>query len=97
MGQKMRQQAAQEPFLPWPPEGLLDMLPGVVDQMHVVDARRAGGHAGEARQAAVEMLGDRGRRRPVVLPHLLDLGYPSARAVDQIGSASCRGRVGLSV
>ena len=35
--------------------GFLDMGAGMVDQMHVVDARRAGCHAGEAGQAAVDM------------------------------------------
>ncbi len=38
--------------------GLLDMAAGVVDQVHVVHARRAGGHAGEAGQAAVDVLDD---------------------------------------
>ena len=35
--------------------GLLDMRARVVDQVHVVDARGAGGHAGEAGQAAVDV------------------------------------------
>ena len=46
-----------------PPVGLLDMDAGLVDQMHVVDARGAGGHAGEAGQAAVDV-GDDLRRSP---------------------------------
>ena len=47
-----------------PPVGFLDMRAGVIDQVHVVHAGGASGHAREAGQAAVDV-GDHllGRRR----------------------------------
>src|SRR5262249_32321042 len=43
-----------------------------------------GCHAGKARQAAVDMLDHLGRRRGVLLQHLLDQVDPPARAVELI-------------
>ena len=70
--------------VPGPAEGALDMGAGVVDQMHVMHARRAGRHAGQARQAAVDMLDDLVVRRPAALQHLLDQVDASPRAVEFI-------------
>ena len=72
--------------------GRLDIGAGVIDQMHVMDAGGAGRHAGEAGEAAVDMLDDFGRRRAVVLQHVLDEIDAAARAVEfvaeqQIGRA----------
>ena len=57
---------------------------GMVDQMHVVDARRAGRHAGEAGQAAVDMGDDLLVGRPAVLQHVLDQVDAAARAVELV-------------
>ena len=78
------EQRAQQPVRPWPRIGLCDVAPGVIDQVHVVHARRAGGHAGEAGQAAVDV-GDHARgRRPGVLQHVLDQVDAAARAVELV-------------
>ena len=61
--------------------GLLDVRARVVDEVHVVDAARAGGHAREAGQAAVDVALDLGARRAVVLEHLLHQVDAAARAV----------------
>src|SRR6478609_7491044 len=37
-----------------------DVVAGVIDKVHVMHARGAGGHAGQARQATVDMLHDLG-------------------------------------
>ena len=82
-----------------PPVGLLDMGAGVVDQMHVVHARRAGRHAGEAGQAAVDMGDDLPVGRPAVLQHVLDQVDAAARecrvrcrASHRSGRSRCRSR-----
>ena len=54
---------------------------GMVDQMHVIDARRAGGHAGEAGQAAVDMRDDLLVGGPAVLQHVLDQVDSPARRI----------------
>ena len=64
--------------------GLLDVLAGVIDQVHVVHAGRTGGHAGQARQAAVDMLDHVARRRPVLLEHVLDQIDAPARAIELV-------------
>ena len=48
VGQDFGQGGAQEAFGPGAFVGGLDVVPGVVDQVHVVHAAGAGGHAGEA-------------------------------------------------
>ena len=63
---------------------------GVIDQMHVMHARRTGRHASEAGQAAIDMSGDFGGCRPVMFQHLLDqIDAPARRielvAVEHIG------------
>src|SRR3984893_15483884 len=52
--------------------------------MHVVHPGRASGHAGEAGQAAVDMLDHLRPRRLVLLQHLLDQVDPAARAIELV-------------
>ena len=63
-----------------PAEILLDMHPRVIDQVHIVDAGRAGRHAAQAGQAAVEMLDDIGGDWSAALQHALDEIDATARA-----------------
>ena len=65
---------------------------GVIDQMHVVDARRTGRHAGQAGQAAVDVLDDLAARRLALFQHVLDEIDAPARGIvfvseQQIGRA----------
>ena len=53
---------------------------GEIDEMHVVDPAGAGGHAGEAGEAAVDVIGHR-RRHFAILEHLLHEVDAAARAV----------------
>ncbi len=90
IGHQLGKQRAQQALAERAAIGLLDMGAGVIDEMHVVHARRARRHAGEARQAAIDVHGDLGRRRPVVLQHVLDeIDAPARRielvAVEHIG------------
>ena len=66
------EQGANQPLDQRAPIGPFDMDAGVIDEMHVVDAGGARGHAGEAGQAAVDVLDHICGRRPVVLEHVLD-------------------------
>ncbi|MFK4510541.1 hypothetical protein ABIF81_005719 [Bradyrhizobium daqingense] len=66
------QHLAQQPLGERPLIALFNPNPGLVDEVHVVHPRRASRHAGQARQAAVDMLDHLGRRRLVLLQHLLD-------------------------
>ena len=79
-GQDPAQQAVHQRA----PIGLLDPAPPVIDQVHVVHARGAGRHAGEAGQAAVQVPRYLGLGRPVVLQHLLDQVDPAARRVELV-------------
>ena len=64
--------------------GFFNMRPRMIDQMHIVDARRAGGHAGKAGQAAINMRdGDR-VGGAVVFQHVLDEVNPPARRIQLI-------------
>src|SRR5215217_8820622 len=56
-------------------------MPAVIDQVHVIDARRAGRHAAEARQATIDVLDLRRRGRAIALQHRLDEVDAPARAV----------------
>ena len=47
--------------------GFLDVMPAMIDEVHVVHARRAGRHAGQARQAAIDMAHLLMGRRPIAL------------------------------
>ena len=59
----------------------LDVMPAVIDQVHVVHARRAGRHAGQARQAAIDVPDFGLAGRAVALQHRLDEVDAPARAV----------------
>ena len=80
----VRQHAAQEParraLLGGAVAALLDAHAGEIDQMHIVDVARAGGHAAEAGEAAVEVM-NRRRRDVAALEHLLHEVDAAARAV----------------
>src|SRR3546814_8721199 len=65
------QQPAQHPVGQPPRIGLLDMGAAVVDEVLIVHPRRAGGHAGQAGEAAVDVLDRLRRRRSAALQHLL--------------------------
>ncbi|ENT76674.1 hypothetical protein H712_02379 [Brucella ovis IntaBari-2009-88-4] len=58
------------------------MRAGMIDQMHIIDAGRACGHAGQAREAAVHMAHDLLIRRAAVFQHVLDEIDAPARAVE---------------
>src|ERR1700733_7435854 len=70
------------------------MLPGMVNKMHVIDPRGAGRHARQAGEAPVDMLDHLGRRRAVVLQHVLDQVDAAPRAVEFVAeqdvSRACR-------
>ena len=76
------EQRAQRPFRQRPSIFLFNPYPCLVDEMHVVHAGRTGGHAGEAGQAAVDMLDHLLRRRPAFFQHLLDEVDAAARAIE---------------
>jgi hypothetical protein len=72
---------------------LLDVGASVIDEVHVVDAARTGGHAGETGQAAVDVVLHLGACRAVVLEHVFHQIDTPARAValvaqEHIGGAS---------
>ncbi|MEY9198290.1 hypothetical protein ABIA16_003406 [Sinorhizobium fredii] len=54
----------------------------MIDEMHVVDARRTGGHAGKAGETTVDMGDGFGIGRSPVFQHVLDEIDPSARTVE---------------
>ena len=56
----------------------------MIDQVHVVHARRAGRHAAEAAQAAVDVGDGRLVRHPAVFQHVLDEVDAAARAVELV-------------
>ncbi len=91
--------APQQPIEPRPLVRLLDMAPSMIDEVHVVYARRAGRHAGEAREAAVDVLDHLGRGRAIVLQHVLDEVDATSRAIElvaeqghKLGRSRCRTR-----
>ena len=59
---------------------MLDADPREIDEMHVVHPARAGGHAGEAGEAPVDVVGDR-RGDRALLEHLLDEVDAAARGI----------------
>ena len=75
---------AQQPLGQRPAVVPFDPDAGLIDQVHVVHPRRTGRHAGQARQAAVDMLDHVLRRRPVLLQHLLDQVDAAARAIELV-------------
>ncbi len=78
------EQTPQQPLAQGPAVMLLDMAPAVIDEVHVVHAGRAGRHAGEARQAAVDMLDGLRRDLPAFFEHVLDQVDAAARAVELV-------------
>ena len=74
--------------------GSLDVAARVIDQVHVIDARRAGRHAREAGEAAVDVTGHRGVRRRVLLQHVLDQVDAPARAVPLVAEQRIGGAGG---
>ncbi len=93
IGQHLRKQRAHDAVVPGPPVGLLDIGPGVIDEVHVVHPRRAGRHAGEAGEAAVDVLDDLGRRRLAALEHVLDQVDAPARGIELVAQEQV-GRAG---
>ena len=93
MGQDPRQRPAQHPVHERAAVGALDVGAGVIDEVHVVHARRAGGHAGEAGQAAVDVKHRLGVGRPIVLQHVLDEVDAPAGAVELVAQGDV-GRAG---
>ena len=93
VGQHGRDHVPHHALRPRPPVGVVDTGAGIVDQVHVVDARRAGGHAGEARQAAVDVERHLLVGRLVVLQHVLDQVDAAARAVELVAEQDV-GRAG---
>ena len=58
--------------------------PRMIDEVHIMNARRTGRHTGKARQTAVDMF-DRFRiRRSVVFQHILDEVNAAARAIQLV-------------
>ena len=99
-GRMRESSGAQQPVGERALVGRLDVGAGMIDEMHVVHARRAGRHAGEAGQAAVDMLDHFGRRRTVVLQHVLDEIDAPARLIEfvaeqQIGRAGRRAEAAM--
>ena len=87
------EQGPQRPVVPLAAVGALDMRPRVVDQVHVVDAGRAGGHAGEAGEAAVDVAHHLLGRRAAGFQHVLDQVDAPARAVELVAEQQ-EGRAG---
>ena len=77
LASSVRSSAVLEAALP----GLLDVRAGEVDEVHVVDAARAGRHAGEAGEAAVDVVLHLGAGIPIVLEHVLHQVDAAARGV----------------
>ena len=90
-GQDKGQDTPQEAVAKGAPKTFFDSGAGMVHQVHVVDARRAGGHAGEAREAAVDVGHELGRGFPVVLQQVLDQVNPPARAVQFVAQQHISG------
>jgi hypothetical protein len=84
VGQDPRQRPAQHALEERASVGLLDVFPRMVDEMHVMHARGAGRHAGEAAEAAVDMLDRLLIGRAPVLQHILYKIYPPPRTVEFI-------------
>jgi hypothetical protein len=72
VGEDQGQGVAEQAFVPGALVGILDVVPGVVDEVHVVHAGGAGAHAGEAGEAAVDVADDFLRGRAAGFQHVLD-------------------------
>ncbi len=93
IGQHGGEERPQRPVRGGPAVGLLDIGAGVVDEVHVVDARRAGRHAGEAGEAAVDVLHDLRRRGLAALQHVLHQVDAAARGIELVAEEEV-GRAG---
>jgi hypothetical protein len=62
-------------------EFLLDPSTSVVYEMHVIDPRRAGRHAGQARKATVDVF-DRVVGNSIITQHFFYEVNPPARAIE---------------
>ena len=80
-GEQMGKEGAQKTRPPGPAIVVLDVFAADVAQMHVVDIDRAARHAGQARQAAIEVMDRLGVRRAAFFQHRLDQIDAPARAV----------------
>ena len=92
--------AAQQPFEPRPVIGILNMHAGLINKMHVIDTRGTRRHAGQARQAAVNVFDRFNCCRLILLKHVLDEVNAAARAVEfiaeqHIGRAGCRAEAAM--
>ena len=83
----------QEPVKERPLVGFLDIVAAMLHQMHIIDARRTGRHAGKAGKTAIEMLHGRGRGRFPAFQHLLHEIDAPARAIALISELQI-GRAG---
>ena len=81
IGQNFRQGKAQNTIHKGALIGALNMGAGVVDQMHVMHPRRAGGHAGQTGQAAVNMFDGLCVCWAPRFKHILDQVNPPTRTV----------------
>ena len=70
------------------------MHPGLVNEVHVVDTRRAGGHARQARQAAINMFDSFLRCGLILLQHVLDEVDTATGAVELIAQENIGGARG---
>ena len=76
------------------------MHPGLVNEVHVVDARGAGGHASQARQAAVDVFDRFLRCGLILLQHVLDKVDAATGAIELIAQkhvSRTRGRAEATV
>ena len=82
MRQNRREHPAQQTFRPWPGAGAFDIRARLVHKVHIVHPGRASGHAGETRQASVDVRRHFFACRPLVFQHVLDKGDAPARTVE---------------
>jgi hypothetical protein len=66
----------------------------MIHKMHVMHARRAGRHAGQARQAAINMSDLKLTRRATGFQHVLDQVNPTPRRIQLIATQQKRGACG---
>ena len=92
-GQYQAQHRPECPLRPGTAIGLFDIGARMIDQMHVVHAGGARGHAGQARQAAIDVADDLFRRRPVRFQHVLDQVNAPARTIEFVAQQH-EGRTG---
>ena len=91
--QDRAEQPPQQPLAPRPAVIPFDPAPRVVDEVHVIDAGRAGRHAGQAGEAAVDVLDRIGGDRAAARQHVLDQVDAAARAVELVAEQDI-GRAG---